>query len=523
MALLLSGLTAAVLFAQVRHLDYVQGNSPDPLFSIWRIAWVAHQLPRSPLHLYDANIFWPEPRTLAYSDAMPLTGAAAAPLIWIGLPPVVVYNLLLLASFVLAGLFMYLFVRALTARALPAGVAAVAFAFYPFRFEHYMHLELLSAFWMPLVLWALHRTLARGRLRDGLLTGAALAAQYLSGMYFGLFLACYLVPVAAVLAFGWGRVRSSVMPLLAGAALAAALIVPAALPYLQARHTLGERPPAEVAGFGATLRDYLVPSEQNATYGPLVAAGARVNERQLFPGVLIVLLAMLALWPPLDAVRIAYAIGLVLAVEISLGSHGHVQPFLYQWVLPFRGLRVPARCSMLVGLSLSILAGHGVARLAGRVTTRPLRIALGLVLCGILVVESRPTLALEPVPAPHPIYRWFEGRPPAAIVDVPVNYIFAQQYMYFATFHWQRLANGYSGNIPESYREFHHAMATFPDDGSIRLLQARRVAYVVAHEAFLGHDAYVQLIDRMDQSPWLKAVGRASDDRGEARVYQVVW
>ena len=64
-----------------------------------------------------------------------------------------------LASFVLCGLTMYLLVRSLVGSALPAAVSAIAFAFYPFRFEHFLHMELLSAFWMPLALWALHKTL----------------------------------------------------------------------------------------------------------------------------------------------------------------------------------------------------------------------------------------------------------------------------------------------------------------------------------------------------------------------------
>jgi hypothetical protein len=56
----------------------------DPLFSIWRLSWVAHQLPRDPLHLFDANIFFPELRTLAYSDAMLVPALLAAPFIWLG-------------------------------------------------------------------------------------------------------------------------------------------------------------------------------------------------------------------------------------------------------------------------------------------------------------------------------------------------------------------------------------------------------------------------------------------------------
>src|SRR5436190_752238 len=36
------------------------GRHGDALFSVWRLAWVAHQLRTDPARLFDANIFYPE-------------------------------------------------------------------------------------------------------------------------------------------------------------------------------------------------------------------------------------------------------------------------------------------------------------------------------------------------------------------------------------------------------------------------------------------------------------------------------
>src|SRR5262245_53548101 len=63
----------------------------DTYFSMWRLAWIAHQLPLDPQHLFDANIFYPLKHTLAYSDAVLLEGLIGAPLLWAGVPAVVVY------------------------------------------------------------------------------------------------------------------------------------------------------------------------------------------------------------------------------------------------------------------------------------------------------------------------------------------------------------------------------------------------------------------------------------------------
>src|SRR5690349_7324770 len=86
----------------------------DAYFSIWRITWIAHQLPRDPWHLFDGNIFVPATSTLAYSDAVLLEGLLASPLLWAGVPGVVAYNLLILGSFVFAGIGMFVLARHLT-------------------------------------------------------------------------------------------------------------------------------------------------------------------------------------------------------------------------------------------------------------------------------------------------------------------------------------------------------------------------------------------------------------------------
>ena len=43
-----------------------------------------HQLPRDPLHLFDANIFHPERNTLAFSEHMLPQALMGAPLLWLG-------------------------------------------------------------------------------------------------------------------------------------------------------------------------------------------------------------------------------------------------------------------------------------------------------------------------------------------------------------------------------------------------------------------------------------------------------
>lgn len=78
-------LTIALTLPQILHPAGVLPHG-DSWFNLWRLAWIAHQLPRDPLHLFDANIHYPARGTLAYSDAVLLQGLLGAPFHWLGFP-----------------------------------------------------------------------------------------------------------------------------------------------------------------------------------------------------------------------------------------------------------------------------------------------------------------------------------------------------------------------------------------------------------------------------------------------------
>ncbi len=111
---LLTALTVIITWPQALHLSTRVPGHDDPLFSIWRLSWVAHALAHDPGHLFDANIFYPHVHTLAYSDAMLFEGLVAAPFLWAGVNPVLVYNLMFFAGIISSGAGMFVLVRYLT-------------------------------------------------------------------------------------------------------------------------------------------------------------------------------------------------------------------------------------------------------------------------------------------------------------------------------------------------------------------------------------------------------------------------
>jgi hypothetical protein len=490
---------------------------------MWRIAWVSHQIVRNPLRLFDGNMFYPERLTLTYSDSMILPALMSAPLFWIGVHPVLIYNLLLLSAFVFSGVTMFLLVRALTGRIDAALIAGALFALYPYRYEHYPHLELQMTMWMPLCLWALHRTLAGGMLRDGLATGLMFALQMLSSLYYALFLALYLIPVGGSLWLARGRPGRPLRALAAGAALAALLVAPVIYAYTANKAMVGDRGVPAVQFYSAEGPDYLKPHFRSLLYGRWSDDGH--PERQLFPRVMPVVLAATALWPPLSVVRIAYALALVVAVDGSFGLNGAYYPLLYTYVGPYRGLRVPARFSILVGLTLSLLAGYGAARILQRWPRQ--RVALTAVMLGLIVLEAMPRMPLERVwKNPPPIYESISGEPAAVLAEFPMptapaNYPFDARYLYFSTFHWHRIVNGNSGYFPRSYEELTKREQDFPSDSAVEYLRTRGVDYIAVHGAFIDREKFERIVATLDARRDMMLVVAAPWEGSESRLYRL--
>ena len=238
-----------------------------------------------------------------------------------------------------------------------------------------------------------------------------------------------------------------------------------------------------------------------------------------------VALTAVALWPPLSVARIGYTLALVVALDGSFGLNGGYYPLLYTYVGPYRGLRVPARFSMLVGLTLAVLAGYGVARLQERWGRH--RPVLTAVMLGLILFEAMPRMPLERVwPEPPPVYASISGEPAAVLAEfpmptVPLGYYFDTRYLYFSTFHWHPLVNGNSGYFPKSYEELIERERDFPSDSAVEYLRSRRVEYVAVHGAFYDPGTYRRIVTALDGRQDMTLVVVAPWEGSESRLYRL--
>ena len=350
----LSALALFLTWPQGLHLGTKVAGHPDPLLSIWRLEWVAHALPGDFRHLFDGNIFSPHLRTLAYSDATLFQFGLAAPWLWADTNPVLVYNLLLLAGIVSSGLGMFVLVRHLTGNADAALVSAAIFTLVPYRIEHVMHLELQWTVWMPLTMWAVHRVFESGSIRLGVVAGALLCLQVLSSMYYGAFLGIMIAVLSVLLALVQPRqaVRA-LAPLAIAAIMAAAATAVYAQPYMENARSLGMRDLGDVSRFSAHLASYVTAPPTNWLWG-WTASRFDGNELRLFPGLVTIVLSVLALAQPRRRIVWVYLAMAAIAAALSLGLNGPVYRWLYEHVWVFGGFRAPARFSILACCALAV-------------------------------------------------------------------------------------------------------------------------------------------------------------------------
>jgi hypothetical protein len=492
----------------------------DPPFSAWRLARVVHNVSQG--HpLFDGEIFWPARQTLAYSDATLAQAIVAWPLFAIGLTPLAVVNVLTLAGVAGSATSAYVLARRLTGHTGGALVAGLVFAFAPYRRDHLQHIELQWALWTPFALWAWHRALDTGRARDGLLCAAFILLQLLSCIYYGMFLAV-IMAVICPLTLMWrrrGLGRRAILGLTAGLVVVAIASATYSRPYSLAREQVGERSLVETARYSADASSYLAATPDNLVYGA-VTGWLGDNEKRLFPGITPVALTIAALIPPVAPAAFIYGASMAVAWDASLGTSGRIYPLLRSVLPPFRSLRAPARFAMLVLLAMSVLTAIGVARVA-RTSSSAVLAAAALV---VLEYSTAP-LTIQTIPRePPPLYEWVSAQSRHVTLELPVPLPDALPlhdafYLYAQTWHWQPLANGYSGYYPRNYMNLLTALMGLPDARSSRAMARTRIQQVILHRELFPRGEYAALVKALEDHPDYHLLTITTDHLGEARVY----
>jgi len=274
-------------------------GSSDRNLYVWTLAWDAYALLHRPLAIFDANIFHPYSRTLAYSENLIGAAMLVAPVQWLVQDPFLSFNLASLLSVPLCAIGAYLLARRLGLEVASAWICGLVFGFAPPRFLRIDQLHLTSVQWIPFCLAYIHSYTRSRRAFDLRVALAFLSLQLLTSGHGAVFLLSALAGLVLYLLATGGRVQ--IRQWLRDAGLVSVLaLLPAVLivvPYRLVQVEVGLRRDlndwtGSWASFVASpthLDAFLL--QHLGSFGSWVNADAQAY---LFPGVVPVLLACVA-------------------------------------------------------------------------------------------------------------------------------------------------------------------------------------------------------------------------------------
>ncbi|HMC76522.1 MAG TPA: hypothetical protein VKH34_05305 [Vicinamibacterales bacterium] len=496
---------------------YSRNDNADTELNTWILAWVEHQLPRDPRHLFDANIFYPAKDALAFSEPLIVPALIGAPLAWAGASPVLVYNVVLILGFALTAFATALLLEAWTGSLAAGLLAGSLFAFNTHTLTRLAHIQGIHIYGLPLALLAVDRLIRGGSWRTALVLALWLAVMAYTSGYLVVFAAVMIAIVLATRAAEWLPRMREVLPRLALAALVAGVaILPVYLPYrrvARAEHMV--RSLDVVKDYSATPRGYLA-SSGRLHFATWSGRFFKDPVDSFFPGFVALGLSMTAVvlavrrrQAPGDPLRarilMLLAVGAAGAI-LSLGTATPIYGWLFAVFPPMQGLRAAARFGNLFLLAIAVLAGLGLAAILPpeggthmKTGTRGFRLqAKGTWLAILLIVLVNAEALRAPftyarfdgIPG---IYRLLAAEPgPVVLVEQPFFPRWAifqnGHYVLASTAHWRPLMNGYSGYTPDSYQRYADSFWYFPQPWAIDAMKNAGVTHVMVHVAAFHKD-----------------------------------
>jgi len=383
-----AGLALALTFPLVLHLgDSVPSDARDPMYALWLLSWDVRAVAGGLAHFADGNIFYPHHGVVFYGDVVPALAAFYAPLVVLTRHPVAAYNILFLLSFVLSAYGAFLLVKRLSGSRSAGFIAGLIFAFFPYRFAHLGHLELLFCGWIPFCFLFLHRYFDDPSPRNMLGVAVFYVLQVSSCAYYGYYLTLFLGLTGLYLVVrtgAWRRPR-----FWRDAGLAAVLAAAALGPYFWGMVRVHERMLFtralwEVKFFSAEMQSYLAAPPINRVWGWL-SGELGAQEWQLFPGLVSVLLSLAWVFPRWKAKDAGPAVAAPAPAPSGNGTPAARASRVAPLPWGFRLWDAANAALFLAVVYLGIWGGRGVTVAGIWISTRTLQDPVALLLASLLL------------------------------------------------------------------------------------------------------------------------------------------
>ncbi len=448
------------------------------------------------------------------------------------------YNFIMLATFPLAGLAMYLLAVYLTKNKWASLVAGLAYAFCPYHFAHASHITLANIQWMPLFILFLFKLHKERTYSNAALCGLFFALTLLSDTYYGYFM---LVAAATFFIFMLARklfrkikklhqinftpqvgIMKNISLLCVTVFTASVICFPYIFPILNSYlskdgklsvlQTAYNRSIKELKEPSATLLNYILPSPNHPIFGGftsrfegLLFYGENPQEYNLFLGFFVIVLSVYAfkLWRNSKKIEVA-AVDVKEAEEIDFSIKFFmtlaVVAFLFSlypvfvlfgkelWlpsayiydIVPF--FRSIGRFGIILMLAFSVLMAFGIKFLFERINLKKARVGLIILFSAIVIFEfvNFPPFKATDIEASQSVYFWLKEEPAETlIVEYPIEEDDTVIYLFNQRVHQKKLVNG-APRGTEAYST-NEKIRDILNPQTRKILKKLDVSYIIVH------------------------------------------
>ncbi len=512
------------------------GGMGDNIYFVWLIRWYERVILDGQGQLFfNPMLNYPQGWDLSTTETSLATALAGIPVSRL-FGPIAGYNFAMLLTFVLAGFFMYLWIRDLTKSEAAGILAGTLYTFCPYHFAHFLvgHLNLCGIHWFPLFFWGFSQLLRESKkwdLKFVVLTGLSLGLIGFTSMYYLymtlLFSVLFGLIFLIVTRFRVFKQKNFWLKLVLAGMISLPFLYFSLRPFisLSSAGVLESRPIEYAASYSASPTDFFLPASDHFLFGRVVSSWfdhSLWNESSLYLGIPAIILAVMALLSkkPDEKRGLVWSSAIVgfISLILGLGINLHwnnedvilkipegLQSFLKKeetlvylpaaWLfnhLPFFDkMRTLMRFGFFAIFFTNVLAGLGFAQLLRRIPHKKVGLttlfALGLV---IFDLYPGPYTANMLEPKPRAVDKWLHDQPEnGAVVQMPFQGSSDQAQVYYSLFHEKPFLGGdFNANQPAQFEEIKPVLEQFPDAESVQLLKDLGVNYVVMDEAVYSLD-----------------------------------
>lgn len=495
--------------------DRIVGDPGDAFLIYALLIWGGDRS----VHLFSG--YWDGPMFAGGSDVMTYTDTFL-PLVppfklieWLTSSPIVAFNLLYIASWVLTCEFTYRLAMRVCASRPAAFLGSVAFTFSTIRIAQTNHFQLAWAAFIPLAILAMLRFRERPSVGRGTALALVLVTQFLTSAYYGVVLFVAAAVFVATISVCWLVQRRPLPEFGPGVCAFGITLAVTVLPffrwYSQATET---RTPSEGyrAVFALSLGDLRSAAPRSRfmrDFGVLdTDTLVRSGENYAYLGVFVlVFVTGFVLWGkpwrekvgPDSGHRWALLTTLAIGTFALLFAFGRGPIFGIRMpfydaiisVLPaFESVTALVREFVFMQLALVLFATVTFARLLELIPKRWVRFGLTTVLISIVVVESMVTVISVEVPevTDGSVYDAMQDLDAGVAAQLPIGSSVTPLRPFLETSRMVlgvdddiQIVNGYSGFEPIDYEESVQKINDFPSSESLAELNRLGVRYIVLH------------------------------------------